>query len=76
MRNIVRQLRRQQELSQEALARAVGASRRTIIDIEKGKTIPSGKLMLRIASYFGKEVGAIFFDDVVETSAHELQRRC
>lgn len=49
------------ELSQEALAEAVGVTRQTILSIEKGKFVPSALLALKIARFFGKPVEAIFF---------------
>ena len=49
------------DLSQEALANAVGVSRQTIISIEKGKYVPSTLLALKIAKYFNKTVDHIFF---------------
>lgn len=49
------------ELSQEALAEAVGVTRQTILSIEKGKFVPSTLLALKIARYFGKSMEEIFF---------------
>lgn len=48
-------------LTQEALAKAIGVSRQTIISIESGRFIPSTLLALRLAAYFGKPVEQIFF---------------
>jgi len=49
------------DMSQEALARAVGVTRQTIYSIEKGKFVPSTLLALKIAHYFEKTVEDIFF---------------
>jgi putative transcriptional regulator len=49
------------EMSQQALADAVGVTRQTIFSIEKGKFIPSTLLALKIARFFHKAVEDIFF---------------
>jgi len=49
------------ELSQEALAEAVGVTRQTILSIEKGKFVPSTFLALKIARFFNKSVEEIFY---------------
>ena len=49
------------EMTQEALARAVGVTRQTIHSIEKGKFIPSAYLAIKISRIFGKSVEDIFF---------------
>ncbi len=48
------------EVTQEQLARAVGASRQTILAIENGKFNPSVRLALLIAQYFNCNVEDIF----------------
>ena len=48
------------DLSQEALANAVGVTRQIIYSIEKGKFIPSTLLALKIANFFNKSVEEIF----------------
>jgi putative transcriptional regulator len=53
------------EISQEALATAVGVSRQTIIEIEKGRQEPSGSLVIKIANYFKKDPREIFFTNSV-----------
>ncbi|MGE3279328.1 MAG: helix-turn-helix transcriptional regulator [Candidatus Altimarinota bacterium] len=52
--------RKKQNLTQEALAEAVGVSRQTIISIEKGKFVPSVKLALQIAKEFNTPLEKIF----------------
>ncbi len=49
------------EISQQALAEAVGVTRQTIISIEKGRFVPSTVLALKIARFFQKPVEEIFF---------------
>jgi putative transcriptional regulator len=49
------------EMSQQALADAVGVTRQTIFAIEKGKFVPSTLLALKIARFFSKTVEDIFF---------------
>ena len=51
--NRLRVLRAEKDMTQEALADAVGVSRQTIIAIEKGDYAPSVLLALLIAEYFG-----------------------
>ena len=62
LKNNLRKLRFEHgEMSQQALAKAVGVSRQTIISIEKGRYIPSALLALKIARIFGQPVEEIFF---------------
>jgi len=49
------------EISQEALAKAVGVTRQTIISIEKGKYVPSTLLALKLAKFFNKPFEEIFY---------------
>lgn len=60
MRNIVRELRLERELSQEDLARAAGVSRQTIISIEKGRYAPSLALAFTLASIFDTSIESMF----------------
>jgi len=48
-------------MTQEALAKAIGVSRQTIISLERGRYMPSTLLALRLARFFGKAVEEIFF---------------
>ena len=48
-------------MTQEALAKAIGVSRQTIISLERGRYMPSILLALRLARFFGKPVEEIFF---------------
>lgn len=49
------------EISQEALAEAIGVTRQTIHSIEKGKYIPSALLAFKIAKFFEKDVEEVFY---------------
>lgn len=57
---LLRDVRQQSDVTQEALAEAVGVSRQTIISIEKGNYVPSVALALRIAHFFKVTVEDIF----------------
>jgi len=50
--NAIRQLRTERNMTQQALADAVGATRQTIIAVEAGKYAPSLELAFRIARAF------------------------
>jgi len=61
------ELRKQQKLSQEELASAVGVTRQTITSIEVGKYTASLVLAYKIARYFGKTIEDVFdFSEVEE----------
>lgn len=49
------------EISQEALAEAIGVTRQTIHSIEKGKYIPSTLLAFKIAKFFEINVEEVFY---------------
>jgi putative transcriptional regulator len=49
------------EITQQALANAVGVTRLTIHSIEKCKFVPSTLLALKLAQFFQKPVEEIFF---------------
>ena len=59
--NYVRRLRFDaDEMSQQALADAVGVTRQTIIAIEKNKYSPSLKVAFKIAQVFGCPLDKVF----------------
>ncbi|HVX65244.1 MAG TPA: helix-turn-helix transcriptional regulator [Bryobacteraceae bacterium] len=62
-----------QDLSQDALAKAIGVTRQTIISIEKGHFVPSTLLALKLARYFGKPVEEIF--QIVEDGEEAIWNR-
>ncbi|MFQ5604127.1 MAG: helix-turn-helix transcriptional regulator [bacterium] len=49
------------EITQEALANAIGVTRQTILSLEKGKFVPSTLLALKLARLFNKSVEDIFY---------------
>lgn len=58
--NRVSELRKEMDVRQEDLAKAVGVSRQTIIAIEKGNYIPSLLLGIKIARFFKQSVEEVF----------------
>ncbi len=70
--NRVFELRKEMNITQEDLAKAVGVSRQTIIAIEKGNYIPSLLLGLRIARFFKRSVEEVFiYKQSFSTNKHE-----
>jgi putative transcriptional regulator len=67
MRNDVREMRASRDLSQAALAAAMGVSRQTINSIETGRYLPSLPLAMALARYFETPVEEMFHD---EDAAH------
>lgn len=59
------------EISQQALANAVGVTRLTIHSIEKGKFAPSTLLAFRLARFFGKSVEDVFY--LIEESQEKAE---
>jgi len=49
------------DMTQEALAQAIGVTRQTIISIEKSRFIPSTLLALKLAAFFNMPVEEIFY---------------
>ncbi len=62
----IKELRKEQKLSQEDLALAVGTTRQTITSIETGKYIASLPLAYKISHYFGLTIEEVF--DLTENS--------
>lgn len=61
--NDIRALRQAAGMTQQDLAKAVGATRQTVIAIEAGKYAPSLELGFRIARAFGRDFEAVFHFD-------------
>ncbi|MBI2443025.1 MAG: helix-turn-helix transcriptional regulator [Candidatus Levybacteria bacterium] len=61
MINRVNELRKQMDIRQEDLAKAVSVTRQTIIAIEKGNYTPSVALAIKIAQFFKSSVEEVFF---------------
>lgn len=70
MQNIVKNLRMQQGMTQEKLAKMLDISRPALSEIENGKVVPSGKTVIRIANIFGIPAEQIFFESTV---IHDIQ---
>ena len=60
MKNIIKQLRKENGLRQEDVANALGVSRQTIIAIENDKYNPTLELAMKIAKLLGMPVEEIF----------------
>lgn len=61
--NEVRRFRRSTDLTQAALAEAIGVSRQTVISIERGDYAPSVYLALRLARALDTTVETLFSTD-------------
>ncbi len=67
IKNNIRRLRfNADEMTQQQLADAVGASRQTIIAIEKGNYSPSLELAFRIAHTFSTPLEEVFLYEHIE----------
>jgi len=66
MVNDVRRMRAARDLSQAALAKAMGVSRQTINAIETGRYLPSLPLAIGLARYFGTTVEDLFHPEPEE----------
>lgn len=66
MKNRIKVLRAERDMTQAQLAEEVDVSRQTINAIEKGKFDPSLPLAFRIARLFGLSVEDIFQDEESE----------
>lgn len=60
MKSRIADLRKENKLSQEELALAVGVTRQTITSIETEKYVASLPLAYRIARYFHKSIEEVF----------------
>lgn len=48
------------DMTQEALAEAIGVSRQTVIAIEKSRFVPSTVIAIKIARFFNRNVEDVF----------------
>ena len=65
MRSTISKLRKENKISQDELARAVGVTRQTITSIETEKYTASLVLAYKIANFFGKAIEEVFdFSDI------------
>lgn len=70
MKNRIKFLRAQHNLTQEQLAQKIGITRPALSDIETGKRMPGGKVVIRIANVFGVPAEQIFFEEDVIQEEH------
>jgi len=65
MENNIKDLRKAHNITQDALACAVGVTRQTIISLENGKYNASLQLAYKIAKYFETTIEKVFiFEEV------------
>ena len=62
MENRIAAVRKNNHLTQDELAKAVGISRPYLSDIENGKYIPGSLLLLKLARILGIKAEDIFFE--------------
>lgn len=60
MKNKIKVYRAMHDLTQDALAQALGVTRQTILAIEKGKYDPSLELAFKMARHFNITVDELF----------------
>jgi putative transcriptional regulator len=64
MKNKIENIRKEQGILQDEMAKALGVSRQTISSLENGRYNPSIMLAYKIAKYFGMTIEDIFvFED-------------
>lgn len=63
LRNRLRVLRAEHQLTQSDLAEAIGVSRKTISTIEVGRFVPATTIALQLARHFNVAVEEIFSID-------------
>jgi putative transcriptional regulator len=61
IRNRLKEVRLQRNLTQESLADAVGVTRQSIIAIEKEKFVPSVRLAMQLAEALDTPVDSLFW---------------
>lgn len=60
MKTKIQELRKQNKVTQEELAAALGVTRQTIISLENGKYNASLQLAFKIARFFDRNIEEIF----------------
>lgn len=60
MKNKIKEFRKENKITQDDLAEAVGVTRQTIISLEAGKYNASLQLAFKIAKYFDTGIEKIF----------------
>ena len=62
MKNRIKVIRAELNLSQEKLAALAGLSRVTLVNIEKGTANPDGKTIAKLVKALNRPANEIFFD--------------
>jgi len=60
VKNRIKEYRKERNLTQDDLAKAVEVTRQTIISLENGKYIASLQLAFRLAGFFGCKIEDLF----------------
>ena len=60
MKNKIENIRKEQGILQDEMAKALGVSRQTVSSLENGRYNPSIMLAYKIAKYFGMTIEDIF----------------
>ena len=60
MKNRIEIIRKEREILQDEMAKALGVSRQTISSLENGRYNPSIMLAYKIAKYFGMTIEEVF----------------
>ncbi|HAL63424.1 MAG: helix-turn-helix transcriptional regulator [Firmicutes bacterium] len=60
MENRIKEYRKERNLTQDDLAKAVRVTRQTIISLENGKYIASLNLAFKLANYFNAKIEDLF----------------
>ena len=60
MKNRIEEIRKEKNILQDELAKALGVSRQTISSLENGRYNPSITLAYKIAKYFGMTIEDVF----------------
>ena len=77
MKNRIEQIRREQGILQEELAKMLGVSRQTISSLETGRYNPSITLAFKVARCFGMSIEEIFIYEgqVGRSQRHRVSHR-
>ncbi|MCY6959024.1 helix-turn-helix transcriptional regulator [Clostridium brassicae] len=60
MNNVIKELRKEKNITQEELGKLCGVSRQTIISLENGKYNPSINLAHKVAVIFNRKIEDVF----------------
>ena len=64
MQNFIKELRKNEKMTQQELADRVEVRRETIVFLEQGKYSPSLELAFRVAKVFNKSIEEIFIFEI------------